>query len=135
MKKILFLLFLVGNVALLAAQRSGTISGSISDSEMQEEPLLFANVALKNTLWSEQTNFHGNFEFSDVPTGDYILIVTYLGYETLEMPLTVKAGETTLVQEGLLSLSMDSKSVAISTTHVNPITTETSNDKASKARD
>jgi hypothetical protein len=135
LKKIVFLLLVVGNVALMAAQRSGTISGSISDSEMQEEPLLFANVALKNTLWSTQTNFHGNFEFADVTPGEYTLVVNYLGYETLEMPIVVKAGEMTSIQEGLSALSMDSESVAISATHVSPIIAETPDDKASKSRD
>jgi hypothetical protein len=135
LKNILLLLFLVGNVAFLTAQLSGTISGTISDGEMQEEPLLFANVALKNTLWSAQTNFDGNFEFADVPFGDYTLVVTYLGYETLEMPLTVNAEETTIVQESLAALSMDSKSAAISETKTSPSISESTDDKASKSQD
>lgn len=134
LKKVLFLLLVLMNVAFMAAQRSGTVSGSINDREMQEEPLLFANVALKNTLWSTQTNFHGNFEFTGVTPGEYTLVVAYLGYETLEVPLMVKAGETTSIQETLSALTIDSKGV-VSPSQGSIMTLETTDDRASEPRD
>ena len=121
------------NVAFVTAQGSGAIVGTITDNEMQEEPLLFANVALENTLWSAQTNFQGNFEFTEVPEGNYTLIVTYLGYETLETPVVVKAGEVTSIFKGLTALSLDTKGIEISQAKVSALST--ADDKVSKSRD
>lgn len=133
MKRILFLLLVLVNVAFVTAQDSGAIVGTITDNEMQEEPLLFANVTLENTLWSAQTNFHGNFEFTEVPEGNYTLIVTYLGYETMETPVAVKAGEVTSILKGLTALSMDTQGIEISHAKVSALST--ADDKASKSRD
>ncbi len=121
------------NVAFVTAQDSGAIVGTITDNEMQEEPLLFANVALENTLWSAQTNFQGNFEFTEVPEGNYTLIVTYLGYETMEIPVVVKAGEVTSIFKGLTALSLDSQGIEISQAKVSALST--ADDKVSKSRD
>ena len=133
MKRILFLLLVLVNVAFVTAQDSGAIVGTITDNEMQEEPLLFANVALENTLWSAQTNFQGNFEFTEVPEGNYTLIVTYLGYETMEIPVVVKAGEVTSIFKGLTALSLDSQGIEISQAKVSALST--ADDKVSKSRD
>jgi len=94
--------------SLVTAQQTGNVQGKILDTN-QEEPLLFANVSLKHTLWSTQTNFHGYFALEEVAPGNYTLVVTYLGYETLEIPLEVKSGETTMIHKPLATLSLDSK--------------------------
>tara|TARA_R110000868_G_scaffold82956_7_gene234033 strand:+ start:12370 stop:12732 length:363 start_codon:yes stop_codon:yes gene_type:complete len=86
------MLFVVGNVC---SQNQGTITGTVSDIELDNEPLLFANVQLKNTSKIAQTNFHGNFEFTNVASGDYILVFSFLGYDTIEVPVVVKNNEIT----------------------------------------
>ena len=94
MKK-LALVFSLLFTTLLFSQQGGSVAGTILDKEMNNEPLLFANVQLKNTSKSIQTNFHGNFEIHDIKTGDYILVVSYLGYETLEIPISIEEDKTT----------------------------------------
>lgn len=96
MKK-LALVFSLLFTTLLFSQQEGSVAGTILDKEMNNEPLLFANVQLKNTSKSIQTNFHGNFEIHDIQTGDYILVVSYLGYETLEIPISIEEDKTTRV--------------------------------------
>ncbi len=49
--------------------------------------MLFAHVQIKNTPISVQTNFHGNFEITGIDPGNYTLLVSYLGYETIEIPI------------------------------------------------
>jgi len=94
MKKILLIgmLFVIGNVF---CQRNGAISGTVSDIELNNEPLLFATVQLKNTSLKTQTNFHGNYEFTDVEPGDYTLVFSFLGYETIEVPVHVTTANLT----------------------------------------
>ena len=92
MKKVFLicLLFTLGNVF---SQNKGTITGTVSDIELGNEPLLFANVQLKNTSEITQTNFHGNFEFTNIESGNYTLIFSFLGYETIEIPVHVTTNE------------------------------------------
>ncbi|MDC6403997.1 MULTISPECIES: carboxypeptidase-like regulatory domain-containing protein [Maribacter] len=86
---------------LMYAQVTGSVRGKILDSEMFNEPLLMASVSLKNTDWSDQTNFNGNFEITDVAPGEYIMEINFLGYEPLEVPIKIKEDEQLVIQESL----------------------------------
>jgi AMMECR1 domain-containing protein len=94
-----FLLFIT--FSLSYAQETGTIKGKILDGELFNEPLLMASVTLKNTELNTNTNFNGNFEIENIQPGQYNLIVAFLGYEGLELPVTVVAGEQLDVFETL----------------------------------
>ncbi|WP_228235573.1 SusC/RagA family TonB-linked outer membrane protein [Allomuricauda sp. M10] len=75
-----FLLFQVG----LFAQNNTTISGTVFDD--QGQPLPGANVVLKGTTTGIQTDFDGNFTLDNVP-GDGILVFSYIGFTTQEVPV------------------------------------------------
>ncbi len=103
-------LFLIGALLVMAtglSQTQGKIKGNILDNEMQNEPLLFANVELKGADKKTETNFHGNFEFNNLETGKYTLVVSYAGYETMEIPVEVLANNVTRVKEGLKAKTID----------------------------
>ena len=85
------LLFLFLFSALSWAQ-NGTVSGIILDKEYNNEPLAFANISVKGTKYGSSTDMDGKYSISLKP-GSYTLIVAFLGYETAEIPFTVKAGE------------------------------------------
>lgn len=108
MKNILFLLTFLCSVAVFA-QQQGSIKGTITDLGMNDEPLLFAHVQLKGATKTTETNFHGNFEIDELAPGAYTLVVSYLGYETIEIPAVVSENKITKVKGGLaaLSFSMD----------------------------
>ena len=106
MKKLLFAFFFVLICATSFAQKGG-IWGNISDFEMDNEPLIFAQVDLEGTSKSVQTNFHGNFEFSDVVPGNYTLKISYLGYETLEVPVVVENERITRLERKLKARKLD----------------------------
>lgn len=99
----------------LQAQESGSVTGKILDAEQYNEPLLMANVGLKGTAWTTQTNFNGNFEITDITPGNYILQVNFLGYEQLEVPVTITEGEPLAVLKSLQSKTMQFPSDAITT--------------------
>jgi len=82
MKNILLFLMLFLTVQTFT---QSTVRGSVTDDETGEL-LPFANVVIyKNgeLLTGAQTDFDGNFEMKNIPSGDYRVEVSYAGYETL----------------------------------------------------
>ena len=98
--------------ALLFSQQQGAVMGTILDKEMNNEPMLFAHVQIKNTPISIQTNFHGNFEIQDINPGNYTLVVSYLGYETLEIPISIEENKITQVINELESKKISLQDIA-----------------------
>ncbi len=82
------------------AQTKGTISGTITDKEAKNSPLPFANVVVKNTAIAVTTNENGVFTINIEP-GNYTLQLSFIGYENLDVPVIVKAGETTTINKAL----------------------------------
>ncbi|MEM9647387.1 MAG: TonB-dependent receptor [Bacteroidota bacterium] len=71
------------------AQENGSIVGKLTDKELNNEPLAFANVLIKGTTQGTTSDFDGLFEIPDVEPGTYTLVISFLGYETLEIPNVV----------------------------------------------
>lgn len=78
------------------AQQTGTVEGTVTDAQ-SEEPLPGANLRLQGTSFGAATNPDGEFEIEDVDPGDYTLVVSFVGYRTARVDLSVSAGETTTV--------------------------------------
>ena len=75
---------------LIFAQ-TGTVRGNIFDKETGE-PIIYGNVLLKGTTMGTNTDFDGFFSIGNVPAGDYTLVATYIGYDSIAMDITVKSG-------------------------------------------
>ncbi|NHF60416.1 carboxypeptidase-like regulatory domain-containing protein [Flavobacteriaceae bacterium TP-CH-4] len=105
MQNIFLLVVLVFSLSLYS-QNKGVIKGNIIDLEANGEPMLFANVQIKNTDWATQTNFNGNFELSGIEVGEYVLEVNFLGYETLEVPVNVTEDQITRVDKGMTAKTL-----------------------------
>ena len=99
--KIKFLFLTLLFTALSFAQNA-TISGEILDKEMNNEPLPFATIVIKETKQNTATDENGKYSFSIQP-GSYTLVINYLGYENKEIPFTVVAGETKVINHTLAS--------------------------------
>ena len=110
--KYLTLVFFLLFTALLFSQEQGSVIGTILDKEMNNEPMLFAHVQIKNTPISIQTNFHGNFEITGIDPGNYTLLVSYLGYETLEIPISIEENKITQVISELESKKISLQDIA-----------------------
>lgn len=100
MNKITFLLAFLFALNILA-QDKGSISGKVLDMGLNNEPMLMAHVALKDHSQKVETNFHGNFEFKDIPVGEHTLVVGYAGYETVEIPVHIAKDKTSRIRCGL----------------------------------
>ncbi len=91
MKKIYFLrsIFLLCFVCLSAwaMAQTGTITGRVIDDE--NLPLPGATVALKGTALSAATDVNGYFKLTNAPSGAHVLVVSFIGYQSLEQPVTI----------------------------------------------
>lgn len=88
----LLFFFLTACAFSVYAQRPGKtmISGKILSTE--KEVVDFATVYLKGTGYGGITNQEGIYHVS-APAGDYTLVVSAVGYKTVEKPVTLVRGQ------------------------------------------
>ena len=79
--------------ASLMAQTGG-IRGNVFDKN-SAEPILFGTVILEGTTFGTNTDLDGFFSIPNIPAGDYNLVVTYVGYDSLSVPVQIKPGAYT----------------------------------------
>lgn len=97
------------------SQTKGTISGTLTDKDLNNEALPFANILIKNTKIGATTNELGNYSIS-VEEGSYTIQFSFVGYETIEEKITIKAGEVLNINKTLGSGSYQLKDVIIQNT-------------------
>jgi hypothetical protein len=97
------------------AQTKGTITGTLTDKDVNNEPLPFANVVIKGNNTGVTTDETGKYTIT-VEAGMHIIQFSFLGYETVEEKVEVKAGETVIVNKALGSGSYQLKDVVIQNT-------------------
>jgi outer membrane receptor for ferrienterochelin and colicins len=78
------------------AQQTGTLTGVVRDLDTNES-LVGANVVVEGTQRGSSTDADGEYRIENVPAGSQTLRVTFIGYETERVDVTVVAGETTPV--------------------------------------
>lgn len=101
----------------LSAQQNGSVVGKLTDKELNDDPLPFANVLIKGTTMGTTSDFDGLFQIADVEPGTYTLVFSFLGYETLEIPnVLVEAGKVTEINAGLGASSVGLDEVVVTTT-------------------
>jgi len=66
-----------------------SLSGKVTDNG---DPLPLANVLLKGTEIGTATDIDGVFELTDIPAGDYMILVTSLGYQPYQTKINIEAG-------------------------------------------
>ncbi|CAM1359215.1 TonB-dependent receptor [Tenacibaculum soleae] len=99
MKKII-VITLLSLCSFAYSQNKGTVSGTVTDKEMNNEALPFANVFIKGTSIGATTDFDGKYTLS-VPTGNQTIVFSFVGYQTIEKQIIVKTNETLKVNQAL----------------------------------
>lgn len=66
------------------------ISGIVKDTKGETIP--GANIYLKDTFDGVNSQVDGTFSFETEETGDQVLVVSFIGYKTLEKPVYLKGG-------------------------------------------
>ncbi len=54
------------------------------------EPMMFCNVYLKGSTYGASTDINGFFNITKIPDGDYTILVTNLGYDTISENLSLR---------------------------------------------
>lgn len=101
--------------SLLSIAQNGTVSGVVSDKDSKNEPLPFANVTIKGTTLGVTTAMDGKFVL-EVPAGDHVIIFSFLGYVTKEVPFTIAAGEKKVINQTIGSGNVTLDDVVVKTT-------------------
>lgn len=95
MKKLLLFLTL-SQASILISQYSfaqtAEIRGFLLDKE-SEEPVIYTTVYLKGTNYGTSSDVNGYFSITKIPPGNYTLMVSSIGYDSLIMPVSLKAGK------------------------------------------
>ncbi len=79
------------------AQETGSISGTLLDKEVNNQPLPFANIVIVGTTLGTSTDFDGKYEINNIPTGTYTLEFSFTGYEIIRIPEVVVAPDKVTV--------------------------------------
>ena len=86
MKNLWMLLVLFAYSSTLGAQNN--LFGNITDNN--QEPLPGATIELKGLDMGSMSDPDGFFRFSNLADANYTLVVSYLGYETVEQQIELK---------------------------------------------
>lgn len=113
MKKLFYLLFIVGFSNTLVAQEiTGIVNGSVID-RATGSPLEGVNVRLGSTLvFTAQSNEQGKFSL-EIPVGRYKITATSTGYNTFTQEILATAGKTVTLNISLGSSMEELQAVEV----------------------
>jgi outer membrane receptor protein involved in Fe transport len=108
--RILFIALLITTVSF--SQNKGTVAGILTDKDANNQSLPFANVLIKGTNIGANTDIDGKYTIAIAP-GNYTVQFSFVGYESVDVPVTVVANETATINQALGSGSYKLEDVVI----------------------
>lgn len=78
-------------IPAFAQDKPGSIQGTVNSSD--NLPASNVSVVIKGTKLGTATDNDGNFEFARLKAGEYTLVISLVGYETLEQSIKVENGQ------------------------------------------
>ena len=75
---------------------NGGIVGIVTDKKTRE-PLIGASIQIKGTTNGAQTDVNGKFTFNNLLSGNVTLIISYIGYKTVELNVLVTDGKNAAI--------------------------------------
>lgn len=114
MKQFLTLIALC--ISAFTFAQTGSVTGTLTDKEYNDEPLAFANVIIKGTTKGTTSDFDGIYILENLEPGEYIIQFSFVGYETQEIPTTIVASETITLNVSMGPSSAKLDEVVIKTT-------------------
>ena len=108
---ILFSFFIT--IASFTFAQTGSVRGFVYDKQTGE-PIIFTNVIIQNTQFGNSTDVNGYFAISKIPKGDYVLRISFMGYEEKLIPITIKSNDVLSLKIEIEPVSTMLKGVEIS---------------------
>ena len=94
------------------AQYDAHLTGHVLD-ERTGEHLPFVNVQVKGTNIGTVTDESGHYFLRDMPIGKQTIVFSYVGYETLELPVTMVEDKTIELKASIREISQQLNSVVV----------------------
>jgi hypothetical protein len=117
MKNRYFAIFIFLFIQSLASSylmaQDATVRGFVYEEE-SGEPAIFANVVLDGTSYGASTDVNGYFLISKIPAGDYVLKITYLGFDTIRQAINLAPGALINKNQYLKKGSFNLETVTVS---------------------
>ena len=98
--------------ATVAVAQDNSIKGFVYE-ESTGEPMMFSNVYLKGTTIGGSTNENGFFNINRIPDGQYTLLVTSVGYDTISEVFNLSKGQSVSRKYYLKETSQQLETVTI----------------------
>ena len=113
MKRRLYLLTSLLLLTINVFAQSGTLRGNIFDTDTGE-PIIYGNLQLRGINLGTTTDFEGFFTLTNIPVGNYQVVVTYIGYDSLSLPITIKENQITYQRINIQPNSIQLSTVDVS---------------------
>jgi outer membrane receptor protein involved in Fe transport len=94
------------------SQNTGTLEGKVINEE-DGLGIPSVNIIIKETLLGSATGLHGGFTINNIPKGKYIVLISFLGFETVEKSVTIGSSEITRIEINMKPSSLRLSSVQI----------------------
>lgn len=108
----IILAFFTFQFSLTFAQYDAHLTGHVLD-EKTGEHLPFVNVQVKGTNIGTVTDESGHYFLRDMPIGRQTIVFSYIGYETLELPITMVEDKTIELKASIREISQQLNSVVV----------------------
>ena len=102
MKKLVTVILFILILTLNAYALTGTLTGNVYDKSTNNT-LANVNIYLKGTSYGTTTGEDGSFLITNLKPGNYEVIISYVGYESLNTNITIEDKETTEISASLIS--------------------------------
>jgi len=100
MNRKLLLLFMILWGHNLCAQQSALLTGRVTNA--QGEIISSANVDVQGTGFGTETNKDGIYTIDNIPKGNYLLRISYVGYQPREIAISIKPDQKTVLPDIIL---------------------------------
>ena len=95
------------------SQNTGSIMGIVLDEEFNNEPLIHANVFIKETTQELYSDTNGIFYLNNLKEGNYTLVFSFTGYQTKEYNVQIVSGKQIDVSTSLAASTISLEEIAL----------------------
>lgn len=93
--------------------QNGTLRGNVFDADTGA-PIIYCNLQLQGTNLGVTTDFDGFFSLTNIPVGNYQLVATYIGYDSLSQNIVIKENQIAYQRINIQANSVQLNTVDVS---------------------
>lgn len=125
-KKIFSIIFtlLIVSLSTSAFAQTALIQGQVTNSK--QKPVSDINIALQGTQYGAGSNSQGYYSINNIPAGDYILVVSGVGYTNQHKSISVESGESLAINITLSNANEELQEIVVQGNEINKFSTQMS---------